>query len=185
MIGIKIVHEKSSKAFNLRPNRRTCVRGRQKTSGMKALQWWRLSVQRMAFFCRAGSPFAKHRSGLSSGRICFIVSWTECVTLVNPSDWQDTVFGVSWGTLRNEACMQARRTPIHWCVRDMGRQRELSTNLEMTKLRALSRVARNYSKWSKSARQRCESVMWCCVRKENIGHGSGNLMLPLLGRCSN
>ena len=48
----------------------------------------------------------------------------------------------------------------------------------MTKLRALSRVARNYSKWSKSARQRCESVMWCCVRKENIGHGSGNLMLP-------
>ena len=37
-IGIKLAHEKSSKAFNLRPNRRTCVPGRKKPSVEKTPQ---------------------------------------------------------------------------------------------------------------------------------------------------
>ena len=40
---------------------------------------------------------------------------------INPSDWQDTVFGGSWRTLTWERGMQARRTPIYRRVRNMRR----------------------------------------------------------------
>ena len=46
-------------------------------------------------------------SSLTSESHCFIFQAFLSLLLqkeINPSDWQDTVIGVCWGTLRNEAC---------------------------------------------------------------------------------